>query len=72
MVWWDVSKKALDEHFVHCKQFQNIGLHPFVGMVGYSMTDIDENHFQFIIQTVQFYPVAGWMILFHTAKMDYQ
>jgi hypothetical protein len=56
---------------VHCKQFQNIGLCAFVGRVGYCMKDI-EKHFQFIIQTVQFYPTVGWMVLFHTAKMDYQ
>ncbi len=45
VVWWDVPKKALDEHVVHCKHFQNIGLHTFVGMVGYYMEEIDENHF---------------------------
>jgi hypothetical protein len=61
VIWWDVSKKALDEHVVHCKEFQNIGLHTFVGMVGYCMKDIDENHFQFIIQIVPFYLIAGWM-----------
>jgi hypothetical protein len=66
------KKKALDEHVVHCKQFQNIGLHTFVGMVGYCMKDIDENHFQFIIEIVQFYLIAGWMVLFHIAIMDYQ
>jgi hypothetical protein len=46
VVWWDVPKKALDEHVVHCKHFQNIGLHTFVGMVGYYMEEIDENHFK--------------------------
>jgi hypothetical protein len=45
VVWWDVPKKALDEHVVHCKQFQNIALHTFVGMVCNCMKDIDENHF---------------------------
>lgn len=47
-------------------------VHLLVWLVGYCMKDIDENHFQFIIQTVQFYPIVGWMVLFHTAKMDYQ
>ncbi len=45
VVWWDVPKKALDEHVVHYKQFQNIALHTFVGMVCYCMKDIDENYF---------------------------
>jgi hypothetical protein len=27
VICWDVPKKALDEHVVHCKRFQNIGLH---------------------------------------------
>jgi len=52
--------------------FENIGLRTFVGMVGYYMKDIVENYFQFIIQIVQFYLIAGWMVLFLTAKMDYQ
>jgi hypothetical protein len=53
VVGWDGTKKTPDEHVIHYKQLQDTtSLYTFVGMVGYCMKNIDENHLQIMHHNV--------------------
>lgn len=47
---WDVSPPM--GHVVSCKKLKDEGLHTFKGMIGYSMKNNEEMHFEFVHHNV--------------------
>jgi hypothetical protein len=46
MGWGDVNNFPLGHH-VHCKVLKGVGMHTYIGMIGYCLKDQGEYHFHF-------------------------
>jgi hypothetical protein len=51
---WDDVIIASPRHHVHYKLLKGVGMHTYIGMIGYCLKDQGEEHFQFCDRNVSF------------------